>query len=308
MRLIKRITGDEKGQSAVIFALALVVLIGIGSFTIDIGRIKIEKSNLQSAVDAAALAGAKELPDTASADNVAVYYAGANGIDTASGDTLDIETNYGGNSAVINVSAARTVEYYFAKVWGYDQTTVTASATAECNSEWDGEALPFVNLDDDYTEDTEIVAWEKTGPGDFESIQDYEIVNPGDRDKLYFKIDYSEGVTVKKGTVATVKQEVGYIYESHLPDIPVYIFSISKAVMDSGSVLLADGSHRSLDKMKNGDMIDISQMVLLKCIFTYYDYQGKTLTLNVTKVYNIAAGEYPDDYVNPDGGYSVLVG
>ena len=44
-------------------------------------------------------------------------------------------------------------------------------------------------------------------------------------------MDFEDGITITKGTVATIKQEVGYIYEQKKP---VYIFSLSSDVIKSG--------------------------------------------------------------------------
>jgi hypothetical protein len=174
-------------------------------------------------------------------------------------------------------------------------------------SEWSGEALPFINLDDDYQANPEIVAWEKTDSGDFESIQNYTIINPKDPQKLYFEIDYKNGIEVKKGNVATIKQEVGYVYNQHKPDKTVYVLSLNRNVINSGKVLLKDGSTRSLSKIKNNDVIDPSQLVLLECTFDDYDNKDMTLYLTAKKVYNIANNEFPPNYVGFNGGSSKLI-
>lgn len=299
-----KILKDESGQAMILFALVFVVLCGFAAFVIDIGRVSIEKTDLQNAADAAALAGAQDLPSASTAKNTAIHYAELNGVDSSN---VTATSPYNGDSAKIEVVCTQTVEYTFARVLGFTTTEVSARAVAENNSQWDGEALPFINLDDDYEITDEIVAWEKTGPGDFESINNHEIENAGDPDTLYFKIDYMNGVELKKGTVATIKQEVGYVFAQHYPDSPVYVLSLSSAVMNSGQVLLTNGTYRSLSKLKNGDVVDPSQLVLLECIFHDYDYKGKTLYLTVLDVYDIANNEFPPDYVNPDGGSTKLV-
>ena len=52
----------ERGQILPIVALALVALLGISAFAIDVGYAYYAKRQLQSATDAAALAGAQDLP------------------------------------------------------------------------------------------------------------------------------------------------------------------------------------------------------------------------------------------------------
>ncbi len=295
---------NNSGQAMVLFALVFVALCGFAAIAIDVGSVAVEKTDLQDAADAAALGGAQDLPSAANAKSAAVYYAGQNGVQASE---TAATSPYNGDSKKIEVVCTRTVEYTFARVLGFTSIDLSARAVAEYNSQWAGEALPFINLDDNYETNSEIVAWEKTGPGDFESIDNYEIINSDDPDKCYFKVDYMHGIEIKKGTVATIKQEVGYVYDQHYPDKPVYVLSLSTDVMNSDKVKLIDGSYRSLSKLKNNDVIDPSQLMLLKCIFHDYDYKGKTLYFTVLDEYDIANNEFPPDYVNPEGGDVKLV-
>jgi hypothetical protein len=64
-RFLSRWT-KERGQVLVITALLAVVLIGFMGLAIDIGRVWVAKARLSRSVDAAALAGALELPDLTS--------------------------------------------------------------------------------------------------------------------------------------------------------------------------------------------------------------------------------------------------
>ena len=105
-----------------------------------------------------------------------------------------------------------------------------------------------------------MTVWDKVFSGDFGSINDYEIHNANDPNKIYFKVDYMNGVELKKGTVAKIKQEIGWIF--HQNRRHVYILSISQEVYDSGKVLLANGKYRPINKMKNKDIVDPSQLVL----------------------------------------------
>src|SRR5664279_4980316 len=68
----------ERGQVLAIVALALVALLGISAFAIDVGYAYYAKRQLQSATDAAALAGAQDLPNGTSAVATATTYAAAN--------------------------------------------------------------------------------------------------------------------------------------------------------------------------------------------------------------------------------------
>ena len=283
----------EEGQAMVMAAVSMVVLLGFAAFAVDIGHLTVQKSELQNAADAAALAGVVDMPIAANAVTTAVNYAKINGMVVASNNmTLNGEkvTATAIGSKQLRVECSREVEYFFAGVLGFQTKIVTAVAVAEKTPQWDGEALPFLNLDDNYVKDPKIVAWEKTGPGDFESLwpDEYAMYNLGktdDHSKGYFTIDYADGIEITKGTVATIKQEVGYIYDQHKP---LYIFSLSSAAIQSGKY----------NSVKNKDVIPLSDLVLLQVTFDSYDGTGKTLFLTVTGVYDINNGVYPSDFLN----------
>ncbi|HEX2986452.1 MAG TPA: pilus assembly protein TadG-related protein [Caproiciproducens sp.] len=115
---------NERGQVMVLFALLVTVLIGIGALTVDIGRMAVVKSNLQNAVDAAALAAVNDLPDEAASRNSAEEYAGANGIGSP------VTVLFSDSSRKVTVTASQPVEYTFAKVIGFQSANVTVKAAA----------------------------------------------------------------------------------------------------------------------------------------------------------------------------------
>lgn len=79
MHVLRRCSDDERGQILVLGALLLVVLLGMVAMVIDVGRFLRERQDVQNTVDAAALAGVQELPDSASAaEDIALEYALAN--------------------------------------------------------------------------------------------------------------------------------------------------------------------------------------------------------------------------------------
>lgn len=303
-RFINKLIKKEDGQSLVAFALLFVIMMGSAALVVDVGFIEVQKSHAQNIADAAALAGAMDLPNYSIAINSAKTVAKANGADA---DKTIVKTPYNGDGSSIEVICSQTFHYSFAKILGFDKVEVKSRAVAQKVSEWTGEALPFINLDDDYQTNPEIVAWEKTDPGKFESIDNYIIINKNDPSKLYIEVDYINGVEVKNGTVANIKQEVGYIYNQHKPDKPVYLLSLNRKIINSGKVMLMDGTNVTFKNLKNNDIIHPSQLVLLECIFHDYDYQGKSLYLTAKKVYDIANNEFPTDYEGPNGGSSRLI-
>lgn len=115
---------NESGQAIVLFALVLVILIGFGALAIDIGRISVEKSSLQNAVDAAALAAVYDLPNESAARKTAEDYAKANGVSSA------ITVSFLDSNKKVAVSVSQPLEYTFAKVIGLDRTNINVQAAA----------------------------------------------------------------------------------------------------------------------------------------------------------------------------------
>lgn len=78
----------ERGQILVLFALMIGVFVLFVMTVVDVGFFIHERQKVQAAADAAALAGAQELPgDAALAESVALDYVAANGVDPG---TVDI--------------------------------------------------------------------------------------------------------------------------------------------------------------------------------------------------------------------------
>ena len=80
--LIKEFASDRRGSVAIIFALSVVVLMGAMGLAVDTSRYYNFTSHMQAALDAAALAGAKLIPDETQNDSdiatiVQTYYDNA---------------------------------------------------------------------------------------------------------------------------------------------------------------------------------------------------------------------------------------
>jgi len=135
MRRILRAIGSERGQGLVLGALALFVVAGFAALAIDVGQAMHERRELQKAADAAALAGAGELPFSAGdALAIAQEWAEKNGIDVA-GELSSVEvTSTHAPNDTITVQVERDVPYLFARVLGFDSQTIHATATARVGS------------------------------------------------------------------------------------------------------------------------------------------------------------------------------
>jgi len=123
-----RLWKEESGQAIVMFAIGFVVLLGFTALAVDVGSVASEKSNLQNAADAAALAGAQELPtNPEQAKLVASQYALANG---KVGDQV-VSTEISGDDLIITVTIEREVDGYFSQVLGINSNDVAAKASAK---------------------------------------------------------------------------------------------------------------------------------------------------------------------------------
>ena len=132
----------ERGQILAVIVLALVALLGIAAFAIDVGYAYYAKRQLQSATDAAALAGAQDLPTAATAINTATAYAAANVPANLSGLTFTYQTKCTataviatGCDAAVNpnalvVSGTGATNTWFARVFGIDHFNISAHANA----------------------------------------------------------------------------------------------------------------------------------------------------------------------------------
>jgi len=293
---------NEEGQAMVMAAFAMVVILGFGAFAVDIGHIAVQKSDLQNAADAAALAGVVEMPSNANAETVAVNYAKTNGMSvlsnkvTLNGETVSASA-IGKNQ--LRVECSREVDYYFAGVLGFKSKVITAVAVAEKNSSaWSGEALPFVNTNIPFAVNTQFYVRDKAGSGSFDSI---EKTDRGEKLKAgywAFDVSWEDGLLAKKGMDNSVHKEVQDIYDDLVKSggsRTVYLFSLSNSVINSTRVNIV-----TLDKKGNqvitsikisdlgtNDNIQVGQLVLLQCTFDLCEDNSKTMKLTTKAVFDL---------------------
>ncbi len=117
----------SSGQTVVIIALMLPVLLGAVALGTDVAIFYFNWVQLQKAADSAALAGANWLPDNASqATTTANQFAQSTGV--KAGEI--VSTTVAADSLSISITLQRTVPYYLARVLGLTNGIVTTSATA----------------------------------------------------------------------------------------------------------------------------------------------------------------------------------
>ncbi len=85
----KGLLRDRRGAVAALMALMLVMLLGMGALTIDMGFLWVLKNRLQATADAAALAGASQLPNEAVVTAVPSCEAGVDAPSTVQAAALD---------------------------------------------------------------------------------------------------------------------------------------------------------------------------------------------------------------------------
>lgn len=120
-----RLLQEEKASAAVLVALSMVAILSFAALLIDLGILALNRQQLINAVDAAALAGAMELPEHPdTAVDTAMAYARGNGV------TGSIEAEVKADGNTLAVKAGRKVNYFLATVLGFAGGNVRAEAVA----------------------------------------------------------------------------------------------------------------------------------------------------------------------------------
>ena len=125
----RKLLKNQRGSVLVLSALAFVSLIGLVGLTLDMGNLYLQQIKIQNAVDAAALCGAQDLPNTVSATTDANTYLTNNGelpanatISFANGDTEMI------------ISVTRSVQTMFLGVLGFN--FISGQCSGNCFTKW----------------------------------------------------------------------------------------------------------------------------------------------------------------------------
>lgn len=126
----------DDGAAALIVAVVIAfALFGVAATVADGGALYATKRTLQTTADAAALAGAQELPsDTAAARSSATYYLTQNTREPLVGTPqIDILSTYSANDT-IRVTLVADAPAAFSQVWGRTGSPIKASAAAVVTS------------------------------------------------------------------------------------------------------------------------------------------------------------------------------
>ncbi|MCG3152543.1 MAG: hypothetical protein GEEBNDBF_01844 [bacterium] len=126
----------RRGNTLVFTAIAGVSLMGFSTLVVDAGFLYREKTQMQRAADAAALAGARQLPQEIKAGQEAMRLAEENTyVDGVGGVTVVGTRNPDGlHPGWYEVEIARPVSLFFGPLLGMSNSTVRATATASFTS------------------------------------------------------------------------------------------------------------------------------------------------------------------------------
>jgi len=125
--MLEKLLKDEKGSGIIILAIGLTVFLGFTAIVTDMGLVYLTNARLANAIDAAALAGAQELPyNPQAAIDIAKNYAEANGVEK---DQITIELL--NNNKCIKVYSEKEVTLFLAKTLGFNSENVSHTAMAE---------------------------------------------------------------------------------------------------------------------------------------------------------------------------------
>lgn len=293
---------NESGQSMVLVALLVTVLFGFSALAVDVGNMTYQKSLMQNAADAAALAGVQHLPNASTAKTVAKTYI--NNKNGEASDIVIVNTPYLDpitnkyDKTRIEVIVTRTFQNSLAKVLApeLNSTEFTVRAVAQGNSIWNGQSLPFVNMVT-ITDTEPMNIWDKIGSGIFESIDNSDV----DTDGGNFTVTYSNGILLKNGTMANgkddIKTNLALLWEAYNEleeeNKFIYCFSFSPEVINRGYVYVDPTSKNDDGKRyftgntqpKLGqENVRLDQLVLLECIWTNFDTQAKDITIDYSGV------------------------
>jgi Flp pilus assembly protein TadG len=123
---LKELRKDQSGQTLIVTALCMTVLLGFVSLAVDVGMLLRAKTNLQKVADDAAIAGAAELLKSGNYNIAALTSATQNGV--SSGVAVSLGTPY--HPGAVNVVVTQSQQTYLAALFGVQNATVTATAAA----------------------------------------------------------------------------------------------------------------------------------------------------------------------------------
>ena len=167
---------DERGATLMFVAIAMVVFLGMAALAIDVGMLYTAKAQAQNAADSGALAGAGNLivspVDATAATAVAEHFAETHLIikepvllDPAADVQVDLVNKRVTVTARRIAARGNAVPTFFAKILGWDEVDIEATATAEVDSASAASCLKPWAIPDAYDDTT--APQGEFNPGDY---------------------------------------------------------------------------------------------------------------------------------------------
>ena len=130
--LIPALRTGETGQALVLYTFALVALLGLVAMSIDVGRLVWARTQIQAAVDSAALAAAGGMPSTTTATaNANYYWTDNSGFIRSQGNNVVFNVSFPANSNQgVQVHGEADIPTWFARIFGIDHWHVSADGSA----------------------------------------------------------------------------------------------------------------------------------------------------------------------------------
>jgi len=139
-RLLKKAKAED-GVVMIIVSLLMVALLSITALVTDLGLVYYKRSQLQNAVDSAALAAVYVLPDKVSATTKVMEYMQKNGYST---ENVTVFFPDAIRTKEVKVTCTQTADQYFANIFGVKQQDYTCTATAQASVKPVGGAFDYL--------------------------------------------------------------------------------------------------------------------------------------------------------------------
>jgi Flp pilus assembly protein TadG len=142
------------GQTLPLVILFMFGVLGMSALAIDVASWYQQKQALQAAADAAALAGASQLPAGWGAAQTAANHAYSRNGRASDAVTVSLASDLGANDSVV-VTAGRRSPGFFVRILGISSVNLSVSARATVESYTTfvstGNVMPFAVMQGDYT-------------------------------------------------------------------------------------------------------------------------------------------------------------
>lgn len=141
--MIRRWLSDESGNTILLAAMSMFVLLSIAGLAIDGGMIYMTKAELQKTANAAVLSGAQELTNSDVKVDEVTRNVVASHNDGSSIDNLSIEMD-----KKVAIDLSKTVSLAFSKLLGMETVKVKAHSAAELRTMGRAEGAAPLGIDD----------------------------------------------------------------------------------------------------------------------------------------------------------------